>query len=615
MKIPRYEGVGSSKLDTGRSLTSGTSASNALAQIGASTINTVLQYGASQNALNAKLRRLEIQTNIENGSSGIYNDTQIFLDNTKTSEFWNSPDKWIDDFNKMIPKWTKKYKETMDEQTWKEFEPHFNKKIFEQATNLRELVYNQKVNNGVMALDKATTTYNTELANATDAKQIATLHTTYTQLTLKRFDQILGGGEEFTKASNNAYNNANAALILLKAKEINGITTDPDGRTVTNHKAVLQNLKNPNYKIVGLNGEEIGVNHPLRKALIESEGTLFSNQDANWTKIRDEKSYNDNLSFNKELVAFLNGNTEGMDTFLGRLENNPNLSASQISALRTAFKTTQDAIKNGTASWDTVAGQNTKSILTFLVNSGVIDTKAEMQVINNAQLNKLLKPDDATKLLENSKKYTKERNKIKLGMTNNAIRMVAKELNIDTSFLDKFSSLMAGDQAPQGDEAFGVLMGLAQASNNPKEAYEAMLNINQLLAEGEAKGFSWKEMLMDKGGPNYILDDIIAVHKENINAKSLKKWTEGLDTDQENAAVQILGGSYVITDAYFDGKQATKQKIEMPQRKEGETIGAYVERIGTIIPKKTDHYLPSWVSNDMSIGDLEVSGLFIKGIE
>ena len=615
MKIPRYEGVGSSKLDTGRSLTSGTSASNALAQIGSQTINTVLQYGASQNSLNAKLRRLEIQTNIENGSSGIYNDTQIFLDNTKTSEFWNSPDKWIDDYNKMVPKWTKKYKETMDEQTWKEFEPHFNKKIFEQATNLRELVYNQKVNNGVMALDKATTTYNTELANATDAKQIATLHTTYTQLTLKRFDQILGGGKEFTEANNNAYNSANAALILLKAKEINGIITDPDGRTVTNHKAVLQNLKNPNYKIVGLNGEEIGVNHPIRQALIKSQGTLFSNQDANWTKIRGEKSYNDNLSFNKELVAFLNGNTEGMDTFLGRLENNKNLEPSQISALRTAFKTTQDAIKNGTSTWDTVAGQNTKSILTFLVNSGVIDTKSEMQVINNAQLNGLLKPEDATTLLENSKKYTKERNKIKLGMTNNAIRMVAKELNIDTSFLDKFQTLMAGPEAPQGDEAFGILMGLAQASNNPKEAYEAMLNINQLLAEGESKGFSWKEMLMDKGGPNYILDDIINVHKENINAKSLSKWTEGLDTDQENAAVKILGGTYVITDAYFDGKQATKQKIEMPQRKEGETIGAYVERIGSIIPKKTDHYLPSWVSNDMSVGDLEVSGLFIKGIE
>ena len=615
MKIPRYEGVGSSKLDTGRSLTSGTSASNALAQIGTQTINTVLQYGSSQNALNAKLRRLEIQTNIENGSSGIYNDTQVFLDNTKTSEFWSTPDKWIQDYEKMIPKWTKKYKETMDEQTWKEFEPHFNKKIFEQATNLRELVYNQKVNNGVMALDKATTTYNTELANATNEKQIATLHTTYTQLTLKRFDQILGGGTEFKEANNNAYNSANAALILLKAKEINGLTTEPDGSTVTNHKAVLQNLKNPNYKIVGLNGEEIGVNHPLRKALIESQGTLFSNQDANWTKIRDEKSYNDNLSFNKELVAFLNGNTEGMDTFLGRIENNPNLSAKQIASLRVAFKTTQDAIKNGTSSWDTVAGQNTKSILTFLVNSGVIDTKAEMQVINNAQLNGLLKPEDATTLLESSKKYTKERNKIKLGMTNNAIRMVAKELNIDTSFLDKFQNLMAGDQAPQGDEAFGILMGLAQASNNPKEAYEAMLNINQLLAEGESKGFSWKEMLMDKGGPNYILDDIINVHKENINAKSLSKWTEGLDTDQENAAVQILGGSYVITDAYFDGKQATKQKIEMPQRKEGETIGAYVERIGSIIPKKTDHFLPSWVSNDMSIGDLEVSGLFIKGIK
>jgi len=615
MKIPRYEGVGSSKIQTGRSLSTGTSGSNALAQIGASTMNAVLQYGASQNALNAKLRRLEIHTNIENGTAGIYNDTTLFIDNTKTSEFWSTPDKWIDDYNKNIPKWEKKYKESMDEQTWKEFQPHFNKKIFEGATNLRELVYNQKVNNGVMALDKATTTFDMEISNATNAKQISTLYTNYTQLTLKRFDQILGGSEEYKKASNGAYNKANMAVVLLKAKEIDGITTDPDGRTVTNHKAVLANLKNPNYKIVGLNGEEIGVNHPIRQALIKSEGTLFSNQDANWSKVRSENSYKDNLSFNKELVAFLNGNTEGMDTFLGRLENNKNLTSTQISSLRSAFKTTQDAIKNGTSSWDTVAGQNTKSILTFLVNSGVIDTKEEMQVINSAQLNGLLKPEDATTLLENSKKYTKDRNKIKLGMTNNAIRMVAKELNINTGFLDKFQTLMAGDQAPQGDEAFGVLMGLAQASNNPKEAYEAMLNINQLLADGEAKGFSWKEMLMDKGGPNYILDDIIAVHKENINAKSLSKWTEGLDGPQENAAVQILGGSYVITDKYFDGKQATKQKIEMPQRKEGETIGAYVERIGSIIPKKTDHYLPSWVSNDMSVGDLEVSGLFIKGIE
>ena len=100
-----------------------------------------------------------------------------------------------------------------------------------------------------------------------------------------------------------------------------------------------------------------------------------------------------------------------MDSFLSRLVKNPNLSSTQISALRTAFKTTQTHIATGTSTWNSDLGMQTKAVLTFLVNSGVIDTKSEIQVINNAQLNELLEPAYATTLMENAKKYTKERNK------------------------------------------------------------------------------------------------------------------------------------------------------------------------------------------------------------
>ena len=151
-----------------------------------------------------------------------------------------------------------------------------------------------------------------------------------------------------------------------------------------------------------------------------------------------------------------------------------------------------------------------------------------MQVINNAQLNGLLEPAYATTLMDNAKKYTQERNKIKLTMTKTAISMVSRELNIDSSYMDKFEQAIAQNPDLTGEEQFGLLMGLANNSKNPKEAYEALLNISQLLAEGEKKGFTWKEMLLEKGGANYILDDIIAVHKQNIDKAQTIQWTQGL---------------------------------------------------------------------------------------
>ena len=71
--------------------------------------------------------------------------------------------------------------------------------------------------------------------------------------------------------------------------------------------------------------------------------------------------------------------------------------------------------------------------------------------------------------------------------------------------------------------------------------------------------------------------------------------------------------SYFITDDYFTNKTSTVTKIEMPQRLEGESILDYTKRIGNIVPKDTNPFFPSWVSNDMSVGDLDVSGILVTG--
>ena len=68
------------------------------------------------------------------------------------------------------------------------------------------------------------------------------------------------------------------------------MTNDPDGRTVPDHKSILANLKNPNYKILDIDGKEITPDDDVRKNLIKTEQTAHTNQDSVWTIIRTEKS-------------------------------------------------------------------------------------------------------------------------------------------------------------------------------------------------------------------------------------------------------------------------------------------------------------------------------------
>ena len=530
---------------------------------------------------------------------------------TSSGETYNKY--WDNESVKLKTKYKKLYKD--DDTAYEQFLSDFHQVIGTGQNNMWTLRNNQVLAESQISYDLE----HLDVLNQIDGLTVdRNIWTKFEPIFEQKKKSIAG----MLKIDQNSVSDIDDVLFDLRARvwekifeaEVGSITS-PDGASVVNWKAYYTNLtalpQEGDEWVVAPYGKHL-TKH-MRTYLITKAKEKLDAQDSVFSAMRTENSTNDYKSFNKELAAFLDGKTEGMDSFLSRLVKNPNLSSIQISALRTAFKTTQTHIATGTSSWNSDLGIQTKAVLTFLVNSGVVDTKSEIQVINNAQLNELLEPAYATELMENAKKYTKERNKIKFTMTKNAIAMVTKELNIDGDMWEEFEEQISLNPDIGGEEKFGLLMGLAQKSRNPKEAYEALLNISQLLAEGERKGFTWKEMLLDKGGKNFILDDIIAVHKENIDKAHTVAWTKGLSDDHENASVKILGGSYFITEDYFANKTSTVTKVEMPQRLDGESILDYTKRIGNIVPKDTNPFFPSWVSNDMSVGDLDVSGILVTG--
>jgi hypothetical protein len=243
---------------------------------------------------------------------------------------------------------------------------------------------------------------------------------------------------------------------------------------------------------------------------------------------------------------------------------------------------------------------------------GIIDTNAEFNVINSAQLELLLKPEDATALLKLAKDNVKNRNSYKNKLTKNAIYTIGKELNVDMSFIEATK----GTDTTDPKAFMAMLMSGMNRADNPLEAYEAMNNFHQLVAVGLAKGHTIEDMLLNPNSGNYIVTDIIATHKERIESGKANKWLEGLTT-KERLAIPALSGEgessdYLIKpDIYWEGKTATSTTIQLPTRNTEESITSYIERIGNIQGTEINKYLPQHYTNDYNIDSVNVSGILI----
>jgi hypothetical protein len=605
MKLPRYKDSASSNVvASNRSLTTGVSEGGAIADIGALALSKVAEYGAIKNKHEEKLRRLDINTNKSLSDSMMFGKTSEFENSLMNREDFLTPDNWLLDYDTQAKGWEKEFKIGLDEQTWTEYQPLYYQKFFESRNKVVTAINNQKLKNAGHAFNESLNTYNKTLENATSLREIETAYELYTEIHLaNNVKTNLFDTDKFNKVKDETKQYTNVKYSMFQATEGLNIQS-PNGSKEIDWNSVTSRLKNKNFSMVDIEGNEITVDDDLRQTLIKEATELFNTQNGLHTKQKEENDKTDKKDFTNRIISLETGSKEGAEgakNFMADLEKS-NLEPSMKLTLRTAYNASLNNMKNGKNSWNSVQGKQALSLVTYMVGSGAMDTEAERQVIFDLMANGLLKPETALSLYDKSISLTKNRNLFKKDLTTRAISMLMKEIGAGEGIL----SLLDNIQNVPAEERTAMLTQALSSGRMTKEAYNAMNNMFSLLAQGERKGFTYENMLVNQRHPNYILNDLISTYKGSMNDARLQELQTRIDGIQGTTATDKT--FYIMPTEYFTKKTPSNANMVVPQRLEGEGVLEYVKRAKKLI-KRNDN-LPSVITGD-NIETLDISDLFI----
>ena len=605
MKLPRYKSDNSSGIvSSNRSLTTGTPTGGAIADIGALALSKVAEYGAMKNNHEAKLRRLDINTNKSLSDSMMFGKTSEFENSLMNREDFLTPDNWLLDYDTQAKGWEKEFKTGLDEQTWTEYQPLYYQKFFESRNKVVTAINNQKLKNAGHAFNESLNTYNKTLENATSLREMETAYELYTEIHLA--DNVktnLFDTDKFNKVKDETKQYTNVKYGMFQATEGLNIQS-PNGSKEIDWNSVTSRLKNKNFSMVDIEGNEITVDDDLRQVLIKEATELFNTQNGLHTKQKEENDKTDKKDFTNRIISLETGSKEGAEgakNFMADLEKS-NLEPSMKLTLRTAYNASLNNMKNGKNSWNSIQGTQALSLVTYMVGSGAMDTEAERQVIFDLMANGLLKPETALSLYDKSITLTKNRNVFKKDLTTRATSMLMKEIGAGDGVL----SLLDNIQNVPPEQRTAMLTQALSSGRMTQEAYNAMNNMFSLLAQGERKGFTYENMLVNQRHPNYILNDLISTYKGSMNDARLKELQTRIDGIVGTTATDKT--FYIMPTDYFTKKTPSNANMVVPQRLEGEGVLEYVKRAKKLI-KRNDN-LPSVITGD-NIETLDISDLFI----
>ena len=566
MKIPRYSSEDSVNLSSGRSLTTGTQGSNAIVNIAKETINSTLQYGAAKNSLTAKLRQLEIQTDINNAKSLLYKDTTTFLDGLKDDEeFKLKPDSALSNWDKKTKDWTKHYKGSVDEWTWKQLEPDFNFHIFEQTSKLNnDYVHKQKVINGFQSLSLYNDTYQSKIKNASSAKDILGNFELYKK-DIKGYDKLLLGKESYDENFLTIKEFTNTELKMFQATE-GLIILSPNGTTQIDWKSVEERLRNIKFRFKDINGKS--VNADDRAVLIKDVNARKTNQESSFKLERVELGREEKGDFITEMIDIKNGKNDNENTasYTERIKNS-NMTVEDKQTLSNAFFTWQ---KSGINRAETTTGNNARILANTMIAHGLIDTETERSFLSELYSQGLIEDSEYRTLNGLIDTNIKKKNTHKKPLYANAVKMIAKELG-DNNAIQLLQNASKG-----GDFDIMSLMGTMD-----KETYDSLNYFNLVLAEGEKKGFSYTEMLVDKSSKNYLMDNLTEYLKIAKDGK--------IDNDELQSELAILYDPKKLAiysdkpyhlgySTFFQNKTPDIADLPVPLKNENESISAYLAR-------------------------------------
>jgi hypothetical protein len=586
MKIPRYN-QSVSGINSGRSLSTGTQGTAAIAQAGASAVQAIASYAQSKIKLDARMRDLEIQTKHEDANNVTLtkeSDLLFDIDSNMRTDYNN----WETEWKKTMDGLATERKKTMDDYEWKTYKQQHDLDYTNGLQKLRGRTVKIKLKEAERSYGQSKVDFEKKINNATSVAEITTIFAT--QKTSMDSKQTLGflGVEAYQTDMGNAMALANQKMAFLQITKHNGLSIPPvkrpTGEDATNWEELAKAAENEDVTISTVDGRKLDVNSPERQALIKYYRDKDTAQDA-FFKQEKEKI---NLVEEKKITDGIVGMT------ISGVPNPALLEQIQKSTLEPATKRTLEnaystAISNAsskTKSWNTQEGYTAQIYLDSLIYTGAIDSKEEGQkVVMSLAMKGLLDPDKVASYYERIDKNIRGRNDYRNNLVKDGIRTLVTEIGGQTAGFDAdmvdLRTLDANDP-----ESFNALMSKINGKWTI-ETKRAVENFYELLREGEKNGYSYNNMLGNANSSNYILNDLVTSYTDQtVKAKGTQLQS---DIDEYIAQPDIFknnGFSYRIDAEKWAGSSIrtdpTSVDVEVPAVKENESIADYIKRVDAL---------------------------------
>jgi hypothetical protein len=616
MKIPRYQSnLGSAPIQSGRTLTTGTGGAQGMVNLGQTMLDSISAFAAQKQEIQLKLRDQEV-TNLATLSEGDSlmraNDFVFGLEERKDyNNFQSDYDKdWVKHTAKVKKERYTNKEGVFDEYAWSQYEPFHNKAYMEGKVNVQSSISKARNAQSVTAYNTNFDATKTKISTSTSTAQVIGNWQEWSDGTFKKysglqtFDQgTLANGYDDLLAT------SNSQMMLLQSGE-NGkipIYQNPNGATATDWSKVSERAADPSVKMYDVEGNELTVDDPARADFIKKAQQLSSEQDTfdtNQITVNDRAAVD---GFNERLGVLYTGQPD--PTFMDDV-NKSNLSGDAKKKLNADYLAAVKAQKDKVAYWDTDAGKQTDAIVTAMVLSGAIDTEEEKSVIIQLLAEGKIKPERATALKTQIETMQKDANSHKLFMFKNAAKVVLKEAGADPNLL----SMLDGQNMTAKD--VNEVLGSIFSSGLDATAYTAVNNLTRIIAEGEKKGISMADMLINTKSPHYVINDLVQVYKKSVEEDKIRNYTDKADAFIKSDPDTIKFGDYRIDPAGWIAYQETKlsgqPKPEIPIKGENEGINEYLLRLQKWNKQQEakNTGLPSFLRSDV-VGGASTQGSMI----
>jgi hypothetical protein len=570
MRLPRYERQGQGLGRASRSLTAGVQTSSLGGQVSKGISDVANKFLEYQAKMQVAERDAKVKLKTAEASSQITNKLLEFQD-PRNPNYLN-PSSWENDYDTYAEKIQEQYKTEFGDD-YKYIAPSLINKLTEGRIKTKETVFNQILKNQKNAFETERSTYIDGINSYTKPQEFITNYEIHKNSMESYRKNGLYGDKEFEEQIRKDKYFTNYKYLENEAIA-SATVVSPTGQNNIDWSSALQRLKDTKNKFYDIEGNELTVDDELRQKLIKDVGEKSKTQKALFTDELGLQQINNIKSVRKDLIEIQNKTPYGMEkqkTFLDELANGGygKLSDTQLKGAASLFRT---IIKEDTDRSETPEGILANTILSVFVNSGIIDTVAEQQIIHEAAKDGLLKLERYDKLNKKSESNMKVIAKENSVYYKRAMGMVAKELG-QKDPTSIFKNLGPDATMDSILEAFD--------QNYDQETFMAVAYIDDILEYGERKGITIKEMLTPKTtmNPNGMIEDLVKYVK-GIKQENVAKQT--FNNFQLPTNFKLEDAYYFSADNWFKGKKPTLP--QMPPKKPDEKLTDYILRIKGQLP-------------------------------